>query len=151
MVFFPYICIDKRDTDMTTHEISDYFRQSYNMVNVYKTEKHIGKLIRSQRFSYNNTRYGDTYDLKYKITYIKANKNCDLLVNVKVCGTMGTSWRASGPICITEYCNKTYHSPRSRNEDIRRSIRDDVRKYFRLFGVETYRVEIGKVTVSKEL
>lgn len=89
MVYFPYICIHKRDTDMTTHEISDYFHQSYNMENVYKTEKHIGRLIRSQRFTYKKTRYGDSYDLKYKITYIKSNNNCDLLVNVKVCGTMG--------------------------------------------------------------
>ena len=80
MVFFPYICIDKKDINMTTHEISDYFREAYNMENVYKTEKHIGRLIRSHRFSYNNTRYGDAYDLKYKITYIKSNKNCDLLV-----------------------------------------------------------------------
>lgn len=136
---------------MTTHEISDYFRQSYNMENVYKTEKHIGKLIRNQRFTYKSTRYSDSYDLKYKITYIKANKNCDLLVNVKVCGTMGSNWRSRGPVCVTEYSNISYQSPRSRNEDIRRSIRDDVRKYFRLFGIETHRVEIGKIKVCKEL
>ena len=52
MVLFPYICIDKKDINMTTHEISDYFREAYNMENVYKTEKHIGRLIRSHRFSY---------------------------------------------------------------------------------------------------
>ena len=75
MIFFPYICIHKRDIKMTVHEISDYFQQAYNMENVYKTEKHIGRLIRGQRFTYKNTRYGDSYDLKYKITYIKANNN----------------------------------------------------------------------------
>ena len=151
MVFFPYICIDKRETDMTTHEISDYFQQSYNMESVYKTEKHIGRLIRSQRFTYKKTRYGDDYDLKYKITYIKANNNCDLLVNVKVCGTMGSNWRTRGPVCVTQYCNSAYRCPRSRNDDIRRCISDDVRKYFRLFGVDTFRVEVGKIKVCKEL
>ena len=136
---------------MTVHEISDYFQQAYNMENVYKTEKHIGRLIRSQRFTYKETSYGDDYDLKYKITYIKANNKLDLLVNVKVCGTMGSKWRTRGPVCVTEYCNSTYHNPRSRNDDIRRSIVDDVRKYFRLFGIDTFRVEIGKIKVSKEL
>ena len=152
MVYFPYICIDKIDIRMKVHEINDYYRQASNLENVYKTEKSIGQLIRNHRFTYKNTRYGDYYDLKYKVTYIKTNhKNYDLLVNVKVCGTMGSYWRSAGPICVTEYCNKTYNSPRRRNEDIRRSIADDVRNFFRLFGMDTYRVEVGKVTVSKEL
>lgn len=137
---------------MKVHEISNYYQQASNLENVYKTEKSIGQLIRGQRFTYKNTRYGYGYDLKYKITYIKSNqKNYDLLVNVKVCGTINSSWRTSGPVCVTEYCNKTYHTPRRRNEDIRRSIGDDVRNFFRLFGMDTYRVEVGKVTVSKEL
>ena len=34
---------------------------------------------------------------------------------------------------------------------IRKSVQEDVQKFFRLFGMDTYKVEIGKVKVCKEL
>ena len=72
---------------MTVHEISNYFNQSPNMENAYKQHKSIGRLIRSNVFKYSSSRHWEDMDLVYKITYIKANRNDDLLVNIKVSGT----------------------------------------------------------------
>jgi hypothetical protein len=137
---------------MTVHEISNYFNQSPNMENAYKQHKSIGRLIRSKVFKYSSSRHWDEMDLTYKITYIKTNRNDDLLVNIKVSGTMGrTSWRSKEKTCITEYVKLNHTTSRRRNDDIRRSVRNDVQKFFRLFGMDSYKVEIGKIKVCKEL
>ena len=136
---------------MTVHEISNHFNQSPNMEKAYKEHKSIGRLIRNQSFSYTSNRYGNDMNIVYKITYIKANRNDDLLVNIKVSGTMGRNWRGDNKTCVTEYVKTNYSTPRRRNDDIRRAVRDDVQKFFRLFGMDSYRVEIGKIKVCKEL
>ena len=137
---------------MTVHEISNYFNQSPNMENAYKQHKSIGRLIRSKVFKYSSSRHWDEMDLTYKITYIKSNRSDDLLVNIKVSGTMGrTSWRSKEKACITEYVKLNHTTSRRRNDDIRRAVRNDVQKFFRLFGMDTFKVEIGKIKVCKEL
>jgi len=136
---------------MTVHEISNYFNQSPNMEKAYKEHKSIGRLIRNQVFNYTSNRYGNDMNLVYKITYIKANRNDDLSVNIKVSGTMGRNWRGDNKTCVTEYVKANYATSRRRNDDIRRAVRDDVQKFFRLFGMDSYRVEIGKIKVCKEL
>lgn len=136
---------------MTVHEISDYFNQSPNMENVYKQHKSIGRLIRSNVFKYSSSRHWENMDLVYKITYIKANRSDDLLVNIKVSGTMGRTWRTKEETCITEYVKLNHTTSRRRNDDIRRAVRNDVQKFFRLFGMDTFKVEIGKIKVCKEL
>ena len=136
---------------MTVHEISDYFNQTPNMEKAYKEHKPIGRLIRSNVFKYYSRRYYDDMDINYKITYIKANRSDELVVNIKVAGTMGRIWRKDKKTCITEYSDVHRCSTRSRNQDIRRAVRDDVQKFFRLFGVDSYKIEIGKVKVCKEL
>ena len=136
---------------MTVHEISNYFNQSPNMENAYKQHKSIGRLIRSKVFKYSSSRHWEDMDLVYKITYIKANRSDDLLVNIKVSGTMGRSWRNRESTCITEYVKYNHTTSRRRNDDIRRAVRNDVQKFFRLFGMDTFKVEIGKIKVCKEL
>ena len=136
---------------MTVHEINNYFNQSPNMENAYKQHKSIGRLIRSKVFNYSNTRHWEDMDLVYKITYIKTNRSDDLLVNIKVSGTMGHSGRSKEKTCITEYVKQNHTTSRRRNDDIRRAVRDEVQKFFRLFGMDTYKIEIGKVKVCKEL
>ena len=121
------------------------------MENAYKEHKSIGRLIRNQVFNYTSNHYGDNMNLVYKITYIKTNRNGDLLVNLKVSGTMNRNWSGHNNTCITEYVKNNYSTSRRRNDDIRRVVRNDVRKFFRLFGMDTYRVEIGKIKVCKEL
>jgi len=135
---------------MTVHEISDYFNQSPNMERAYKEQKSIGRLIRSHVFKYNSSRYYEDMDLVYKITYIKTNRNHNLLVNIKVSGTMGRTWR-NIKTCVTEYVRLNHSTSRSRNDDIRRAVQGDVQKFFRLFGVDGYNIEIGKIKVCKEL
>ena len=136
---------------MTVHEISNYFNQSHNMENAYKQHKSIGRLIRSNVFKYTSSRHWENMNLVYKITYIKANRTDDLLVNIKVSGTMGRTWRTKEETCITEYVKLYHTTSRRRNDDIRRAVRDDVQKFFRLFGMDTFRIEIGKIKVCKEL
>ncbi len=136
---------------MTVHEITNYFNQSPNMEQVYKECKSIGRLIRSKVFKFSKSRHREEMDLVYKITYIKSNRNNDLLVNIKVSGTMGRTRRDKDKTCVTDYVKVHYSTPRRRNEDIRRAVRDDVQKFFRLFGMDTYKVEIGKIKVCKEL
>jgi hypothetical protein len=136
---------------MTVHEISDYFNQTPNMEKAYKEHKSIGRLIRNQVFNYTSNRHFDDMDIVYKITYIKANSNDNLLVNIKVSGTMGRNWRGDIKTCVTEYVKTNYSTSIRRNDNIRRAVRDDVQKFFRLFGMDSYRVEIGKIKVCKEL
>ena len=136
---------------MTVHEISNYFNQSPNMEKAYKEHKSIGRLIRNQVFSYTDNRHIVDMDIVYKITYIKASRNDNLLVNIKVSGTMGRNWRGDIKTCVTEYVKTNYSTSIRRNDNIRRAVRDDVQKFFRLFGMDSYRVEIGKIKVCKEL
>lgn len=136
---------------MTVHEISDYFNQTPNMEKAYKEHKSIGRLIRNQVFNYTSNRHFDDMDIVYKITYIKTNSNDNLLVNIKVSGTMGRNWRGNIKTCVTEYVKTNYSTSIRRNDNIRRAVRDDVQKFFRLFGMDSYRVEIGKIKVCKEL
>jgi hypothetical protein len=136
---------------MTVHEISNYFNQPTNMEKAYKEHKSIGRLIRNQVFNYTSNRHFDDMDIVYKITYIKANSNDNLLVNIKVSGTMGRNWRGDNKTCVTEYVKTNYSTSIRRNDNIRRAVRDDVQKFFRLFGMDSYRVEIGKIKVCKEL
>jgi len=136
---------------MTVHELSDYFNQSPNMAKVYKEHKSIGRLIRSNMFKYSNPRRWNNKDLTYKITYIKVDKSENLIVNLKVSGTMGNNWGGEKGTCVTEYVKVNFSSSRRRNDDIRRAVREDVQKFFRLFGMDSYRVEIGKIKVCKEL
>ena len=136
---------------MTVHEISNYFNQTPNMEKAYKEHKSIGRLIRNKVFSYTNNRHIVDMDIVYKITYIKASRNDNLLVNIKVSGTMGRNWRGDIKTCVTEYVKTNYSTSIRRNDNIRRAVRDDVQKFFRLFGMDSYRVEIGKIKVCKEL
>jgi len=136
---------------MTVHEINNYFNQCPNMENAYKEHKSIGRLIRSNVFKYTSRRYYDAMDITYKITYIKTNRNGDLVVNLKVSGTMGRYWSRDTKICITDYVKVNRSSSRSRNNDIRRAVLSDVQNFFRLFGVDGYKIEVGKIKVCKEL
>ena len=136
---------------MTVHEISNYFNQTPNMEKAYKEHKSIGRLIRNQVFNYTSNRHFDDMDITYKITYIKSSRNDNLLVNIKVSGTMGRNWRGNIKTCVTDYVKTNYSTSIRRNDNIRRAVRDDVQKFFRLFGMDSYRVEIGKIKVCKEL
>jgi len=136
---------------MTVKEMSDYFNQASTLEGIYKNQKSIGRLIRSKVFKYESTRRWDPMSLTYKITYIKSDRNDNLLVNIKVSGTMGRSWRSKENTCVTEYVKYNHTTSRSRNNDIRRAVRNDVQKFFRLFGVDAHKVEIGKIKVCKVL
>jgi len=136
---------------MTVREMSNYFNQAKTLEGIYKDHKSIGRLIRGNVFTCSKSRYGNVCNIKYKITYLKANKNDDLVVNIKVCGKMSRWYGRNDSVCVTQYNDTFRESSRSRNNDIRRMVEEDVRKYFRLFGLDTFRVEIGKVKVCETL
>ncbi len=136
---------------MTVHDISDYFNQSPSVAKAYKEHKSFGRLIRSKVFKYTSGRRYNDMDLIYKITYIKVKNGDSLQVNLKVSGTMGRNWKGDNKTCVTDYVEVSYSNPRSRNEDIRREVLNDVQNFFRLFGMDKHKVEIGKIKVCKEL
>lgn len=136
---------------MTVHDISNYFNQSPNIAKAYKEHKSVGRLIRNNVFKYTSSRRYNDMDLIYKITYIKVKNGDSLQVNLKVSGTMGRNWKGDNRTCVTDYVEVSYSNSRSRNEDIRREVLYDVQKFFRLFGMDKHKVEIGKIKVCKEL
>ena len=69
----------------------------------------------------------------------------------KVCGKMSRWYGRHKAVCVTKYNNTFRESSRSRNNDIRRMVEKDVKNYFRLFGLDGYRLEIGKVKVCEGL
>jgi hypothetical protein len=122
----------------------------YELPTQYKEHKELGRLIRKQRF--NVTEYDNATNLDFRITYIKMSDYYrDIEVNVKVSGTL-YQWgywgrqTNSGGRRITGMVN-----PRSRNSDIRSAIQKEIRDFFKLFGVEKYRVNIKKVTVAESI
>ena len=123
----------------------------YKLPIQYKENKELGRLIRKQRF--NVTDYDNATNLDFRITYIKMSDYYrDIEVNVKVSGTLYQwgYWRQqtnSRGSRITGMVN----NPRSRNSDIRSAIQKEIRDFFKLFGVEKYRVDIKKVTVAESI
>jgi hypothetical protein len=124
----------------------DFLTQSSYFADIYKTDKRLGRLIRSRVFTIKD---GDS-QLKCKITYVKP-KGMDLMVNIKVCGKIKYGWSNVGPFCITSDPRHHFSDSRNRNYLIRNYFKDDIRRYFSYFGIDSYNVEIGKVKVCKEL
>ncbi len=116
----------------------------------YKEIKKLGQFIRSQRF---NVKQREGYtDLDFRITYIKSSEYYnDVEVNIKVSGNL-YRWgywqdqtKQGRPIhTMTSY-------PRSRNEDIRSAVRNEIRDFFKLLGVPGWKIEIKKVIVAESI
>ena len=130
---------------MKTHTY-DFWKQSQEFIYIYKNEKDVGRLIRGQVFT---VKSGGN-DLKCKITYLKP-KGFDIMVNIKVCGVMSHRWSYSKPADVTSDPDYHFRNSRHRNDMIRMNFRDDIRSFFKYFGILAYNVEIGKVKVCKEL
>ena len=45
----------------------------------------------------------------------------------------------------------SWYSSRYRNEEIRRNIRNEVRDFFKLLGVDGWRIEIKKIAVTDKI
>ncbi len=117
----------------------------------YKEIKKFGRLIRSQRFNVKE-REGAT-DLDFRITHIKSSQFYnDVEVNIKVSGNIH-QWgywienegKRGRPIHTMTY------SPRRRNDDIRRAVRNEIRDFFKLLGVPGWKIEIKKVMVAESI
>lgn len=124
----------------------------------YKESKKVRDLIKQPIFktkSISGTYYHyNNHDLTFKITHVKEHGNWDglLLVNVKVCGRMkGRGWCTDVNGMININTNSGFRSSISRNRLIRQHTEKEVTKYFRLFGVKAYHIEIGKVTIADTL
>lgn len=122
----------------------------------YKENKNLRDLIKGATFKSKNIKDIRYYkrDLEFKITHVKQSDKfySDVLVNVKVCGRLGT-WAydidEDGMCDITS--KYSFSSSRSRNSRIRRYVRKEIKKYLILFGVKSYCVEINKITVAESL
>ena len=124
----------------------------------YKESKKVRDLIKQPVFkskSISGTYYSyDNHNLTFKITHVKQHGRweSDVLVNVKVCGKLrGWGWNTDDNGMININTNSGFRSAVSRNRSIRQHTEKEVKKYFRLFGVKAYNIEIGKVTVTDSL
>ena len=126
---------------MPTHKYG--FNPNYEFAELYKVNKKIGRLIRSNTFDC-ETNYSN---LKCKITYIKY-VNGELKVNVKVSGNLKPRWSAI-PLVNIINANK-YMSNICRNDEIRHVINKDISNYFKYFGIMT-NVSISKIKICHEL
>lgn len=113
----------------------------------YKDIKELGRLIRSQRF--NVVERGGATNLDFRITYIKSSEYYnDVEVNLKVSGKL-YRWGYYNP--NSESVHLINYNPRRRNDDIRSAIRTEIRNFFKLFGVQGYKIEIKKITVAESI
>ena len=113
----------------------------------YKEIKELGRLIRSQRFNVK----GQHTNLDFRITYIKPHNQWsnEIEINVKVSGEMEQyGWRAGKR---SKDITSSWYSSRYRNDEIRRNIRDEVRGFFKLLGVDGWRIEIKKIAVTDKI
>ena len=136
-----------------------------DFLNKYKSNKEIRDLIkhrvyntqqRSKESSWNN------HDLSFKITHIKSMDDYDdynpptskpsISINVKVSGKIrGHSW-----ICdkdgLSEICGGDYFGSNiRRNREIRSYVIQSLTKHLRLFGLDYWRLEVGKIKVVSSL
>lgn len=117
----------------------------------YKEIKDLGRLIRSQRFNVKQ-REGGT-DLNFRITHIKSSEYYnDVEVNLKVSGRLYQwgYWRNSEERNGRNIVEMTNY-PRSRNDDIRSAVRNEIRDFFKLLGVPGFKIEIKKITVAESI
>ena len=113
----------------------------------YKEIKELGRLIRSQRFNVK----GRYTNLDFRITYIKPHNQWsnEIEINVKVSGEMQHyGWRVGKS---SRDVTSSWYSSRYRNEEIRRNIRNEVRDFFKLLGVDGWRIEIKKIAVTDKI
>jgi len=159
----------KEDQFLSPHpwQFNFYFLYLYkqikdmsNFLEQYKEDKKVRDLVKRRTFkckSVNTNGYTwNNHDLDFKITHIKLSDKVgyrgSLDINVKVSGKMRTySWRADSNGMADVSNPHNFRSAVSRNRDIRNHLEKEVARYLCLFGVERWKVEIGKVTISKSL
>jgi hypothetical protein len=43
------------------------------------------------------------------------------------------------------------NNPRRRNDDIRQAVRNEIKDFFKLLGVPSWKIEIKKITVAESI
>ena len=116
----------------------------------YKEIKKLGQLIRSQRF---NVKQREGYtDLDFRITYIKSSEYYnDVEVNIKVSGNLYRWGYWQGQTKVGRAIHTMTNNPRRRNDDIRQAVRNEIRDFFKLLGVPSWKIEIKKITVAESI
>lgn len=116
----------------------------------YKEIKKLGQLIRSQRF---NVKQREGYtDLDFRITYIKSSEYYnDVEVNIKVSGNLYRWGYWQGQTKVGRPIHTMTNHPRSRNDDIRQAVRNEIRDFFKLLGVPGWKIEIKKIMVAESI
>lgn len=128
-----------------------------NFIEQYQNDKKVRDLIKRKMFKSTDLtatwRY-DSHDLDFKITHIKKDSEygTTLSVNVNVSGRMkGWSWRTdSDGLCRIENSGN-FRSSISRNRELRRLIEKSVARELVLYGVEKWRVNIGRLNIKDSI
>jgi len=124
----------------------------------YKESKKVRDLIKQPVFKSKSISetyyYYDNHDLTFKITHVKSHErwSCSIKVNIKVCGKMkGLTWNSDVNGMSNINYSAGFRSAVSRNRKIRNHTENEIKKYLRLFGVNSFNIEIGKITVTDSL
>jgi len=134
-----------------------------DFLNKYKSDKEVRdlikrKLYKSQQLSKDNV--WNYHDLSFKITHIKSMNDYDecnppLSINVKVSGKLrGHSWRCDENglnVIGGDNCKWYFGSTIRRNREIRSYVIESLTKHLRLFGLNYWRLEVGKIKIVESL
>ena len=108
--------------------------------------KKLMRKIRSTEFKFEK---GDGTELTCRITSIKT-KDYSIEVNIKVIGSVVHRYRYTNEVrnfCISK--NNYFTSAIRKNRFIRQNLRQPIVEYFKLLGLNSWQVELKKVTCKE--
>ena len=119
-----------------------YHEKFYNL---YENDIKLRRLIKNRVFTYNN---GDTW-VKFKITNFKIDDHSNVNINIKICGKIKKyTWTSNIYPLDSKY---GFNSSISRNTMVRNDYaRPELQKFFKLFGIESYWIKVGKLNIVNE-
>lgn len=119
-----------------------YHEKFYNL---YENDIKLRRLIKNRVFTYNN---GDTW-VKFKITNLKIDDHSNVNINIKICGKIKKyTWTSNIYPLDSKY---GFNSSISRNTMLRNDYaRPELQKFFKLFGIESYWIKVGKLNIVNE-
>lgn len=132
-----------------------------NFIEQFTKDKGVRDLVKRKTLVSRNTgttwRY-DAHNLKFKITHIKPESNYNygystsIIVNVAVSGGLkGWGWRTDDDGLCNIQRPQDFQSAIARNREIRRLIEKVIVCELRLFGVQSWMVNIGKLNIKESI
>lgn len=130
--------------------MSDFIEQ-------FKADKGVRDLVKRKTLTSQDLKASwryDSHDLNFRITHIKRDGkwSTSMIVNVAVSGGLkGWGWRTDDNGLCNINNSGDFRSAISRNREIRRFVEKVVAHELRLFGVQSWMVNIGKLNIKESI